>query len=270
MKLSEYSTESLAPFITGDNSITIKRSGKELVTLFNDFGFRDVYNNENGGLPRLSGSKLNTSRTTYTKNRLKLLSERGEIRSILEFIINSSENKEDTAILINKIISPENYNAEKDGDNYIIVGGHTEKKQPVKNNAHFMEIQNNILLELDKASVSILVAMAWFTNNILFKKLIEKKEQGLNVELVIYNDGVNAKHGVAIEQLDSVKIRAKNGGIMHDKFCVIDNQVVITGSYNWSDNAEYRNEENITISKDNQLATKYSIQFRELKLQAKK
>lgn len=51
---------------------------------------------------------------------------------------------------------------------------------------------------------------------------------------------------------------------MHDKFCVIDNQRVITGSYNWSDNAEYKNDENISIQNDPDSATRYSLEFRRL------
>lgn len=66
-----------------------------------------------------------------------------------------------------------------------------------------------------------------------------------------------------------MKIRSQRGGIMHDKFCIIDNQVVITGSYNWSDNAEFRNEENIAVLENAKLATEYSVKFRELKQQGK-
>ena len=51
---------------------------------------------------------------------------------------------------------------------------------------------------------------------------------------------------------------------MHDKFCVIDNQLVITGSYNWSDNAEFKNDENITIEKDPNQASSFSEEFRRL------
>ena len=40
--------------------------------------------------------------------------------------------------------------------------------------AHFQDIQNNILKELDAARVSITVVMAWFTNDVLGNKLIEK------------------------------------------------------------------------------------------------
>lgn len=52
---------------------------------------------------------------------------------------------------------------------------------------------------------------------------------------------------------------------MHNKFCVIDNQKVLTGSYNWITNAESKNDENVLITIDNDTATKYSIEFRRLK-----
>jgi hypothetical protein len=37
---------------------------------------------------------------------------------------------------------------------------------------------------------------------------------------------------------------------MHNKFCIIDNQVLINGSYNWTYYAESKNRENILIIKD--------------------
>ena len=61
------------------------------------------------------------------------------------------------------------------------------------------------------------------------------------------------------------EIRGTNGGIMHNKFCIIDTHVVITGSYNWSNNAEFKNDENIEISNDFNLAKTYSKEFRRLK-----
>ena len=51
---------------------------------------------------------------------------------------------------------------------------------------------------------------------------------------------------------------------MHDKFCVIDNQVVITGSYNWTTNAEFKNDENITVQKDPEQATIYTLEYKRL------
>ena len=252
MKLTEYAVIELIPFVTGDNGISIRRSGPQLVSLFNKYGYRDIYDSQNGGLPKLTEKQtLNTSRKDYTKSRLSLLNGKNELRSLLESIINESVNREQCADEINQIISPENFQAKLDKNIYIIIGGKIVHKQTVKNNVKFSQIENDILGELDKAKVSIILAMAWFTNNVLLDKLKEKRESGIRVEIVIYDD--------------YIKIKAQRGGIMHNKFCVIDNQVVIHGSYNWSNNAEYRNDETVTIIEDPNLATEFSVKFRELK-----
>ena len=51
---------------------------------------------------------------------------------------------------------------------------------------------------------------------------------------------------------------------MHNKYCVIDNQIVITGSYNWSKNAENKNDENATVMYDFDRASDYSVEFRKM------
>ena len=272
MKLSDYAINALIPYITGDNKTTVYKKGSELTKLFNSYGFRDIYDFNKGGLPKLSDNKngMNTSRSDYTKDRLTKLSGKYELQNLLEDIINTAENTEKCAEEINSIISPENYSIEKINGKYTILGSKILKNQEIKNDARFINIQNDIIKELDNAQVSISLAMAWFTNKTLLEKLKEKQEQGIKVEIVIFDDGVNAKHGVNLEGFDFVKVRAERGGIMHNKFCVIDNQTVITGSYNWSDNAEYKNDENISIQADPKQATTYSVKFRELKNQTKK
>ena len=133
------------------------------------------------------------------------------------------------------------------------------------NQAHFFENENKVIEALRSAQVSILVAMAWFTNERIKDVLEAKLKEGLRIEIVIYKDGVNALRGVDLSSFDHVEIRGTRGGIMHNKFCVIDNQQVITGSYNWSTNAEVRNDENVLITQDNAMATKFSVEFRRLK-----
>lgn len=270
MKLSDYAIKKLVPYITGDSITTTYKKGSELTDLFNAYGFRDIYDFNKGGLPKLhDNSNMSPSRSDYTKDRLTKLSGKYELQKLLEQTINTAEDIEKCAEEINTIISPENYNIEKVDEKYTILGGRILKNQEIKNDARFINIQNNILKELDNAQVSISLAMAWFTNKTLLEKLKEKQEQGIKVEIVIFDDGINAKHGVDLEGFDFVKVKAERGGIMHNKFCVIDNQIVITGSYNWSDNAEYKNDENISIQVDPKQATKYSVKFRELRKQKK-
>ena len=53
-------------------------------------------------------------------------------------------------------------------------------------------------------------------------------------------------------------------GLMHDKFAVIDDQVVLTGSFNWTATAEKKNSENLLVLTDKGLAQKYMKQFKHL------
>lgn len=52
---------------------------------------------------------------------------------------------------------------------------------------------------------------------------------------------------------------------MHNKFCIIDNQIVITGSYNWTYYAENKNWENILITKNSAIINQYRVEFNKIK-----
>ena len=48
---------------------------------------------------------------------------------------------------------------------------------------------------------------------------------------------------------------------MHHKFCVIDNRILMTGSFNWTRHASAMNYENITITTNKELVKQYQIYF---------
>lgn len=112
--------------------------------------------------------------------------------------------------------------------------------------------------------MSIHVCMAWFTNQSIADKLVEKHKQGIDVKVIFYDDHTNSKFGVNIDGIPFKAVRGSRGGIMHNKYCIIDNQVVITGSYNWSKNAEDKNEENAAVMYDYDRASDYSVEFRKM------
>ena len=116
------------------------------------------------------------------------------------------------------------------------------------------KIQNAIQKELFKANKSIKIAVAWFTNDLLFQPLLLKLAAGVTVEIILNKDEINCSDENEIDFDEFVNA----GGILrwndtkqllHDKFCIIDDQIVIYGSYNWTNKAEY-NEESITIARD--------------------
>lgn len=146
--------------------------------------------------------------------------------------------------------------------NGLLTQGVIAEKRPVKNDAYFNGIADKIINDLDKARVSIHVCIAWFTNQKIADKLVEKYKQGVDVKVVYYDDHTNSKFGVNIDGISFKAVRGSRGGIMHNKYCIIDNQIVITGSYNWSDNAEKKNDENAAVMYDYDRASDYTVEFK--------
>ena len=119
---------------------------------------------------------------------------------------------------------------------------------------HSHKIQNIIQKELFNAKSSIKIVVAWFTNDLLFQPLVLKQGAGVKVEIILNKDEINCSEDNSIDFDELVNA----GGtvrwndtkqLMHDKFCIIDDRIVIYGSYNWTNKAEY-NEESITVSRD--------------------
>ncbi|WP_201529967.1 phospholipase D-like domain-containing protein [Psychrobacter frigidicola] len=136
--------------------------------------------------------------------------------------------------------------------------------------AIFEDIAERIRLELEQAEHSIYIAVAWFTNRTLFNMLLKKSQQGITVQLMLSNDHINQQSHVDYDQLNNGNSAAHligdgNKDLMHNKFCVIDSDIVINGSYNWSYKAE-KNHENILITKgDSVLAEQFIKQFKKIR-----
>ena len=116
------------------------------------------------------------------------------------------------------------------------------------------KIQNEIQKELFKANKSIKIAVAWFTNDLLFQPLVLKLQNGVEVEIIINDDEINRGGENSLDFSDFIRAGGilrwnKTKQLMHHKFCIIDEKTVIFGSYNWTNKAEY-NEESIAIVKD--------------------
>jgi len=48
---------------------------------------------------------------------------------------------------------------------------------------------------------------------------------------------------------------------MHNKFAIIDNRILLTGSYNWTFSANNRNDENLMVIDDPEIIARYQNQF---------
>lgn len=134
----------------------------------------------------------------------------------------------------------------------------------------FERIAERIHNELNQANHSIYVAVAWFTRHDLFDVLMAKANQGVKVQLLVSYDDININSGIDYGSLNTGTSAMHFAGdgkkdLMHNKFCVIDENVIINGSYNWDYKAE-KNHENITIiSGDTRLAMHFIEQFRRIR-----
>ena len=138
--------------------------------------------------------------------------------------------------------------------------------------AYFENIQQEILKELEKAQQSIYIAVAWFTDNRLFDMLLSKAASGIPVELILMNDEINNNCGIDFNLLANkggkvwkIGSGEANDTLMHNKFCVIDSDTVINGSYNWTRKAK-QNHESITVITENaELAVQFIAEFHSIK-----
>lgn len=137
---------------------------------------------------------------------------------------------------------------------------------------YFQNIEHHIIGHLGKAQRSILVAMAWLTNQRITDELLKAYRKGILLEIVVdANDTNKSSKGLNELSNQGVKVRFAEGlkelvekRTMHNKFCVIDNLKVITGSYNWSHSAEKYHNENIVVIEDEHVALDYRLEFKRL------
>jgi phosphatidylserine/phosphatidylglycerophosphate/cardiolipin synthase-like enzyme len=93
----------------------------------------------------------------------------------------------------------------------------------------------------------------------LASALVQAKKRGVVVQVVIDHEfdrtNGNSKGKFLVAQkiplrrvsAVSKQMSEKEAGLMHQKFAVIDRQIVFTGSYNWTRSADNRNDENLLI-----------------------
>jgi phosphatidylserine/phosphatidylglycerophosphate/cardiolipin synthase-like enzyme len=109
----------------------------------------------------------------------------------------------------------------------------------------------------------IYVAIYSFTSDRLAEALIEARRRGVDVRVVMERREANGTDSEYPRPLGAgVEVRLDaNPDLMHHKFMVIDGEIVVTGSYNWSAAAEERNDENLVVIRDREVAGAYEREF---------
>jgi len=126
------------------------------------------------------------------------------------------------------------------------------------------EIIPNIKFYIDNAKNSIYLAVFEIGNEELAKSLINAKKRGVDVKVVTDEQNADYKALKEIIENNIEAVFQNEESYMHHKFAVIDSEIVITGSMNWTDNDIFLNDNNVVIIRSKLLANNYLKEFEQM------
>lgn len=129
----------------------------------------------------------------------------------------------------------------------------------------FDEIKDEIIQGIRNAKYTIWVAVAWITDKDIFNELLLRKKAGVSIRIITSDEQSNRYLMSDLESnFEVVKVPLREGSYfhnrLHDKFCVIDLEFVMHGSYNWSKTAT-GNDETLATALDKDFVRKFADQF---------
>jgi phosphatidylserine/phosphatidylglycerophosphate/cardiolipin synthase-like enzyme len=96
--------------------------------------------------------------------------------------------------------------------------------------------------------------------------LIDAKNRGVEVKVVIEEENAYGQ-GSDYQMLKDAGVDVRldgNPALMHHKFMIVDGELMVTGSYNWSTAAEDRNDENFVVIRDKAVVDRFAQEFNRL------
>lgn len=123
------------------------------------------------------------------------------------------------------------------------------------------------ILDEIKGAEKTLDFMAFsFTSRELAEVMARKLNHGVHVRGVLESHGAGSPHSMDdfLAGRGALVRRDGNPGFMHNKVIVVDGKTVITGSYNFSKNAETKNDENVLIIHSPEIAARYLRKLEDL------
>jgi len=120
-----------------------------------------------------------------------------------------------------------------------------------------------ITKELDKARRSVLVQAYSFTSAPIAKAVVAAKKRGVQVYVILDKSQRNEKDSSSDFLFHSgVQIHVDDKhSLAHNKIMVIDSQIVLTGSFDFTKAAEESNAENLLVITDPAIAVKYATNW---------
>ena len=152
-------------------------------------------------------------------------------------------------------------------------------KRKEKINANFVKLGNSIVRfyflpkddvnnlyivpKIKESKDEILVSAFYLTDKNIIEEIISAKTRGVKVIILLDALGaINFKNKILQLRNTHIPLKIENwGGKNHEKTIVIDKKILITGSANFSANGLYKNDENVVVIEDMNVALFYRDYF---------
>ena len=121
-----------------------------------------------------------------------------------------------------------------------------------------------IVKAIDASEREVLVQAYGFTHNSIAQALVRAHERGVKVRVLLDQKSQSSNRYV-MGVLSEAQIELRQDGkhaIAHNNVMVIDQTIVITGSFNFTNSSASRNAENFLVLKSEDLAEQYRLQWK--------
>jgi phosphatidylserine/phosphatidylglycerophosphate/cardiolipin synthase-like enzyme len=125
-------------------------------------------------------------------------------------------------------------------------------------------VEERLIALIESAKENIYFLAFSFTSDRLAQAIIERAQAGVVVKGVLDQSQIQGNQGGEYEHFLAAGLDVVPDGNpkkMHDKVMIVDNQIVITGSYNFTASAARKNDENLVVFYSRDLASIYLKEF---------
>jgi len=130
-------------------------------------------------------------------------------------------------------------------------------------------VQGKIIKHIDDCSATLDVMVYAFSAKPIAQSILRARDRGVSVRIILDRSETKRKgslykflknNGAEVKLLSGIARK----GVMHNKVGIFDGKTLVTGSYNWTGDAERTNYDNALFTDDLDLVQEYRDEFDKL------
>ncbi len=136
----------------------------------------------------------------------------------------------------------------------------------IESSSHFSpgdECRRKIIDLCHRAKKSIDICVFTISDDTLTEAILNAHKRGITIRIITDNDK-KGDMGSDIAELISKGLDVRmdhSHNLMHHKFAIFDNFILLNGSFNWTRSASTNNQENIVVSGEAKIVNDFQQQF---------